>query len=130
MLARELPQDLRYQALAKPMRYLMDTLRMLAYHAELNLARELVPRLSKPETAHDVVRHTLFVGEASLVPDHRAGILNVRLLHQSRNCLDDALKPLLAKLNKTKTVQCTALGQRNPTESERVGAHALIVKAP
>ena len=100
--ARELPQDLRYQALAKPMRYLMDTLRMLAYRAELGLARQLAPHVSTPETAHEVVRHRLFASEASLVPDHRADILRVRLLHGSRNCLDEALKPLMAELNATR----------------------------
>jgi len=104
VLAGELPRELRYQALAKPMRYLMDTLRMLTYRAELDLARQLAPHLSKPETAHEIVRHTLFASEASLVPDHRAGILRVRLMHQSRNCLDEALQPLLAELNKTRTV--------------------------
>ena len=77
---------------------------MLAYRAELDLARPLAPHLSRPETAHEVVRHTLFASEASLVPDHRAGILKVRLLHQSRNCLDEALKPPLAELKKTRTV--------------------------
>ena len=54
--------------------------------------------------AHDVVRHPLSASQASLVSDHRAGILKVRLLHQLRNCLDEALNPLLAELNKTRTV--------------------------
>ena len=48
------------------MRCLMDTLRMLAYRAELELARQLAPHLSKPETAHEVVRHTLFASEANI----------------------------------------------------------------
>ena len=94
--AGELPQDLCDQALAKPMRYLMDTLRMLAYRAELEVA--------KPKTAHEVVRHTLFASEASLAPGHRADILRMRLLHGSRNCLDEARKPLMAELNATRTV--------------------------
>ena len=34
----------------------------------------------------------------------RAGILKVRLLRQSGNCLDEALKPLLAELDKARTV--------------------------
>ncbi len=102
--AGELPQDMCNQALAKPMRYLMDTLRMLAYRAELELARQLAPHLSKPKTAHEVVRRTLFASEASLVPDHRAGIARVRPLHRSRNCLDDALKPLMAESNSTRAV--------------------------
>ena len=86
------------------MRYLMDTLRMLAYRAELELAKQLTPHLSKPETAQEAVRPTLFASEASLVRDHRSGFVKVRLLHQSRNWLDEALKPLLAELNRSKTV--------------------------
>lgn len=50
------------------------------------------------------MRHPLSASQASLVSDHRAGILKVRLLHQLRNCLDEALNPLLAELNKTRTV--------------------------
>ena len=38
----------------------MDTLRLLAYRAELDLAGQLAPHLSKPDTAHGIVRHTLF----------------------------------------------------------------------
>ena len=86
------------------MGYLMDTLRLLAYRAELELARQLAPQLSKPETAHQVVRHTQAAGAASLVPDHRGDILKVVLLRQSRNCLDGAPKPLLAELNQTMTI--------------------------
>ena len=66
--------------------------------------RHLAPHLSKPETAHEVVRHTLFTREASLVAERRAGILKVRLRRQSRSCLDDALKPVMAELNETRTV--------------------------
>ena len=87
-----------------PRHYLMDTLRMLAHRAELGLARQLASHQSKPETAHEMVRDTLFTSEASLGPDHRAGVLEVCLLHQSRNCLDEALKPLRAELNKTRMI--------------------------
>ena len=54
------------------MRYLMDTLRMLAYHAELDLARQLAPHLSKPETPYDVVRHTLFASGNAHRPGWRS----------------------------------------------------------
>ena len=84
--------------------YLVDTLPMLAYRAELELARQPASHLSKPETAHEVVRHALFASKASLVPHHWAGILKVRLQHQCRNSLDEVLKPLLAELKKTRTV--------------------------
>ena len=90
VLAGEPKQELRYQALGQAVRYLMDTLQMLAYRGELDLARQLaalLTHLSKPKTAREVVRHTLFASGASLVPDHRSGIFKVRLLHQSRDCL-------------------------------------------
>ena len=37
----------------------MDTQRRLAYRAELDLAGQLAPHVSKPESAHEMVRHTL-----------------------------------------------------------------------
>ena len=50
-----------------------------------------------------MVRHPLFTSEASPVAKLRAGILKVRLRHQSRNYLDEALQPLPAELNETRT---------------------------
>ena len=77
---------------------------MLAYRAELDLARQLALHLSKPETPHETVRQTQFASLASLVPDYWAGILRVHPRHQSHNCRGKALKPLLAESKKTKTV--------------------------
>lgn len=51
-----------------------------------------------------MVGHTLFSSEASLVPNHRGSIVKMRLLYQSCNCLDWALKPVLRELDKIRTV--------------------------
>ena len=52
-----------------------------------------------PSTAsHAGLPRRAGAGEASLTSDHRAGILKVRLLHQSRNGLNEALEPLQAEL--------------------------------
>ena len=104
MLAGEIPEELRYQALPRPMRYLMDTLRMLAYRAELRLAEQLAPHLSRSEMAHEVIRETLLSSEASLLPEPRRGILRVRLPRQSQAHLDEALEPVLQALNAIGTV--------------------------
>ena len=48
VLAGELPQDLRCQALAKPICYLMDPLHMLAYRAEPELASARVNSATPP----------------------------------------------------------------------------------
>ena len=60
-----LPKQLRYQTLPKPMGGLFDSLRMLAYRAELQLAAQTAPHLSKPESAHQVVRASLVASEAT-----------------------------------------------------------------
>ncbi len=104
VLAGELPEQLRYQALPKPLRYLMDTLRMLVYRTQLSLAAAIAPQLAQPEQAHALVRQSLLSAEASLQPDHQAGILRVRLLHQSRQAWDAAVQPLLTALNQTRTL--------------------------
>ena len=78
--------------------------RMLAYRAELDLTRQLAPHEQEPETTHEVVDHNLFAREASLVADHQAEILKVRLLHHSRICIEEALKLLRVGLKKIRTV--------------------------
>ena len=103
MRAGELSEPERLQALPAPLRQLMQTLRMLAYRAETCMAAELAPELDNPDTARSLLK-ALFQSDASLLPDPAAGTLTVRLLHQASRAHDAALTPLLAKLNRTRTV--------------------------
>lgn len=103
MLAGELSEPEKLQALPAPMRQLMQTLRMLAYRAETCMAAALAPELDNPETARSLLK-ALFQSDASLLPDPAAGTLTVRLLHQASRAQDAALAPLLAELNQTRTV--------------------------
>ena len=79
--AGELSQAEWLQALPKPLRLLMDTLRMIAYRAETAMATAVAPELDNPDTARSQLK-SLFRGDASLHPDEQAGTLTVRLLHQ------------------------------------------------
>ncbi len=103
MRAGALPEEEKLQALPAPLRQLMQTLRMLAYRAETAMAAALAPQLDTPETARSLLK-ALFRSEASLLPDPAAGTLTVRLLHQASRAQDAALAPLLAELNRTRTV--------------------------
>ena len=103
MRAGALPEEEKLQALPAPLRQLMQTLRMLAYRAETAMAAALAPELDNPETARSLLK-ALFRSEASLLPDPAAGTLTVRLLHQASRAQDAALAPLLAELNRTRTV--------------------------
>ena len=103
MLAGELSAPEKLQALPTALRDLMQTLRMLAYRAETSMAAALAPQLDNPETARSLLK-ALFRSDASLLPDPAAGTLTVRLLHQASRAHDAALAPLLAELNRTRTV--------------------------
>ena len=101
--AGELSEAERLQALPAPLRLLMDTLRMTAYHAETVMATAVAPGLDNPDTARSLLK-SLFRSDASLQPDPEHGTLTVRLLHQPTRALDLALAPLLDELNRTRTV--------------------------
>jgi hypothetical protein len=103
MRAGDLSEPEKLQALPAPLRQLMQTLRMLAYRAETCMAAELAPELDNPETARSLLK-ALFQSDASLLPDPAAGTLTVRLLHPASRAQDAALAPLLAELNRTRTV--------------------------
>ena len=90
------------QALPRPLRLLMDTLRMIAYRAEMAMAAAVTPQLDNPDTARSLLK-SLFRGDASLHPDEQAGTLTVRLLHQPTRALARALAPLLDELNRPRT---------------------------
>ena len=65
------------EKLPAPLRQLMQTLRMLAYHAETGMAASLAPQLDNPVTARSLLK-ALFRCEASLLPNPAAGTLMVR----------------------------------------------------
>ena len=101
--AGDLPADERLQALAEPLRGLLDAVRMIAYRAETRLAAAVAPGLSRPETARTLVK-ALFHSDASLLPNPAAGTVTVRLLHQASRGQDVSLTPLLEELNQTRTL--------------------------
>ena len=103
MLAGELSPEEKLQALPAPLRQLMQTLRMLAYRAETDMAAALAPQLDNPETARSLLK-ALFQSGASLLPDPAAGTLTVHLLHRASRAQDVALALFLAALNRTRTV--------------------------
>lgn len=66
MAVNALPAADRYQVLPRPARSRMDTLRLIAYRAQLRLARLLAPHPAQPETAQQVLREAPLASEASL----------------------------------------------------------------
>lgn len=108
--AAELAPGDRLDRLARPLRLLYATVRMLAYRAETQLLGAVGPdggRGRRPQpTPHRHPRQVLqalYATPATLRPDAPRGLLRVELLHLANPALDRAVAPLLERLNKTAT---------------------------
>jgi hypothetical protein len=98
----ELPEQERFQQLSTPSKHLIDTLKMIAYRAETAMANLLRETMSHPDEARSLLR-ALYQSDADLLPDHKEGILTVRLHHMANRCSDAAIQKLCHELNATKT---------------------------
>jgi len=98
----ELPEQERFQQLSTPSKHLIDTLKMIAYRAETAMANLLRETMSHPDEARSLLR-ALYQSDADLLPDHKEGILTVRLHHMANRCSDAAIQTLCNELNATET---------------------------
>jgi hypothetical protein len=98
----ELPEEERFQQLSTPSKHLIDTIKMIAYRAETAMANLLRETMSHPDEARSLLR-ALYNSDADLLPDHKEGILTVRLHHMANRCSDAAIQKLCNELNATKT---------------------------
>ena len=99
----DLPEEDRFRRLGTESKYLIDTIKMIAYRAEtamVSIARESMSRL---EDARQLIE-SVYKTEVDLIPDEEAGTLTVRL-HQLANwCSSKTLHHLCSELNATCTL--------------------------
>lgn len=98
----ELSEEERFAKLSTPSKHLLDTIKMIAYRAETAMANLLRETMSHPDEARSLLR-ALYQSDADLLPDHKEGILTVRLHHMANRCSDVAIQKLCHELNATKT---------------------------
>ena len=102
---KDLPEADRFKQLSTQSKYVLDTIKMIAYRAETAMAaivRESMS-MSRPDEARTLLR-SLYTTEADLIPDHALNTLTVRLHHSANACNDGLIRALCAKLNDTETL--------------------------
>ncbi len=99
----DLPEDQRFKRLSTRSKYLIDTVKMIAYRAETSLAHTICEFLARTDDARSLVR-AILTTEADLLPDTARKILTVRLHHQASALEDHAVRLLCSELNETQTV--------------------------
>jgi len=98
-----LPEQDRFTRLRTERKHFIDTIKMIAYRAESSMASLLREHLARSDDARVLLRQ-IFETEADLTPDLTANTLTVRLHHLTQAAHDQAIEPLLADLNATRTV--------------------------
>lgn len=102
---KDLPEDQKFQQLATKGKYLVDTVKMIAYRAETAMATIL--REKVPDHAYGTSRSllkALFTSSVDLVVNQQNKTLVVKLHHMANPCTDLAIQYLCEELTATKTI--------------------------
>ena len=99
----DLQEEDKFLKLSTQSKYLIDSLKMIAYRAETAMAnclREFMPHQNEARK----VLQTLYQSEADIIPDHKQGTLTVLLHHMANKSMDRAIEKMCDELNSTETV--------------------------
>lgn len=99
----ELPAEDRFDRLRTEKKRFVDTIKLLAYRAETNMAYLLRQNMSRTEDARSLLRQ-VYETEVDLQPDHVAKTLTVNLHHLTQAAHDGAIRHLIEELNATETI--------------------------
>jgi hypothetical protein len=100
---QDLPEPDRFTRLRTERKYLLDTLKMIAYRAETSMASTIRETLKRTDDARALLRQ-IYDTEVDLVPDLAAKTLTVRLHHLTQAAHDAAVRYLCEELTATETI--------------------------
>ena len=100
---QQLPETDWFTRLRTERKHFIDTIKMISYRAETNMASLLRESLARHEDTRALLRQ-IYDTEADLLPDSKTGTLTVRLHHLTQAAHDLALQKLCDQLNATETV--------------------------
>jgi hypothetical protein len=98
----ELPEDKKFRQLSTHSKHLLDTIKMIAYRAEVamaNLARE---NMTRTDDAHSLLR-SVYNQTVDLIPDLEKNELHVRLHNAANRANDKTIGALCQELTATET---------------------------
>jgi len=100
---KDLPEDERFKALASDSKYLLDTIKMIAYRAETALQQILIEKLKKKDQARQLAR-AIYFSAADLIPDESTNTLTISLHHQANPATNQVVQYMCDELNKTESL--------------------------
>lgn len=100
---KDLPENEQFKALASDSKYLLDTIKMIAYRSETALQQILLEKLKKKDQARQLAR-AIYHSAADLIPDESNNVLIIKLHHQANPVTNQVVQYMCDELNKTETV--------------------------
>ena len=98
----DLPEEDRFRRLGTKSKYLVDTIKMIAYRAETAMVSIVRESMSRVEDARSLIE-AIYTTEVDLIPDEEHGTLKVRLHQLSNWSSGKTLQHLCNELNTTCT---------------------------
>jgi len=100
----QLPEAERFTRCLPRAKYLLDTIKMVAYRAETAMVNILKEKMSRGNDDARRLLAAIYTTEADLIPDQDKKTLTIRLHHLANRSSDDAIRHLCSELNSTETI--------------------------
>ena len=81
----ELPEAEKFDALSSASKYLLDTIKMVAYRAETAMVNIIRKTMLRPDDGRKLLK-AIYSTEADILPDEKNGTLTVNLHHLTNHC--------------------------------------------
>ena len=99
----ELPEADRFEQLSTQSKYLIDTIKMIAYRGETSMANICRATMSRPDEARQLLQ-AINKTAADLFVDHEEKTLTVQLHHLANNNSSQTVQQLCDELTATETI--------------------------
>jgi hypothetical protein len=99
---KQLPNEQKFKRLHQKSKYLIDTIKMVAYRAETSMVSVLREKMSHRDESRRLAQ-TIYSQSGDLLPDYIKKTLTVRLHHFANHAEDKAILHLCEELNATNT---------------------------
>lgn len=98
----DLPEEDRFRRLGTKGKYLIDTIKMIAYRAETAMVSTVRESMNRLEDARSLIQ-AIYKTEVDLIPDEQEGTLRVRLHQMANRTSGKTIQHLCNELNATCT---------------------------
>jgi len=99
----ELKEEDKFMKLSTQSKYLIDTIKMIAYRSETAMANCLCEFMSHQGQARKVLQ-ALYQTDADIIPDYEKKTLTVQLHHMANKAMDKIIEKICLELNSTETI--------------------------